>query len=330
VSPKAKEPKDDESEDSEDDIPEFRDENDAEAPAWQGELEDSDNTQEGDDVQSASTRSEASLHEESESLQDNASSYCGSDSTSNSVLEEYISYVRTILDQLTRISLTIRRAGAKYRLERVDKTLKATEETEEIKAFRQHLITIINSRFPDKGGEGVSATEKMKRIYDGKLSAVQLKLIRANILRRRRIDNFTSTRTLTTRVLVEAPKEVRIQKQDQTLATMDNAPSISMESSKPKESKLATPIIPEVHDTPAEKTRSVYTAAKTATDVGPNFDIKDLSADKTPSRITRMTKIGGSQAYPACPKPLPNGTLVCPYCNDKLPNSYAKNEQSWK
>ncbi|QKX60481.1 uncharacterized protein TRUGW13939_07626 [Talaromyces rugulosus] len=311
---------------SEDDIPQLVDENDAEAPAWEGELEDSDSTQESDEVQSSSTKSEALFNEESES-EDNALSNSGSTSTNNSVLEEYISYVRTILDQLTRISLTIRRAGAKYRFERADKALK---ETEEVKAFRQHLTTIINSGFPDKDAEGLPATEKMKRVYDdSKFSPVKLKLIRANILRRHRIEYFTKARART-HAPVEVPEEVQVQKPDKTPAAVDNAPPTSIVSSKEKESQPVTPIAPQAHEAPAERTRSIYTAAVTATDVGPNFDTTDLSANKTPSRITRVTKIGGSQAYPGCPKPLPNGTLICPYCNDKLPDSYAKNEQSWK
>ncbi|KAM3075289.1 hypothetical protein ACMFMG_007269 [Clarireedia jacksonii] len=324
----AKELKDDKSEDSADDIPELVGENDAEAPAWEGELEDSDSTQETDEAQSSSTKSEAPPDGESESVEDNSLSNSGSTSTNNSVLEEYISYARTILDQLTRISLTIRRAGAKYRFERADKALR---ETEEVKAFRQHLTTIINSGFPDEDAKDLPATEKMKRIYDdSKFSPVKLKLIRANILRRHRIKYFTEARVPRTHTPVEAPKEIQVQKPDKTPAAVDSAPPTSIVSSKVKESQPVTPITPQVHEAPVERTHSIYTAAVTATDVDPNFDTTDLFVNKTPSRMTRMTKIGGSQAYPGCPKPQPNGTLICPYCNDKLPESYAKNEQSWK
>lgn len=325
---KAKELEDGISEDSGDYILELVDENDVEAPDWDGELEDSDSTQESDEVQSSSTKSEALPNEEPEIVEDGALSNSGSISTNNSILEEYISYVRTILDQLTRISLTIRRSGAKYRFERADKALK---ETEEVKTFRQHLTTIINSGFPDKDAEGLPATEKMKRVYDdSKFSPVKLKLIRANILRRHRIEYFTKARASRTRAPVEAPNEVQVQRQDKTPAAVDSAPPTSIVSSKVKESQSVAPVAPQVHEVPVERTRSIYTAAVTATDVGPNFDTTDLSANKTPSRITRITKIGESQTYPRCPKPLTNGTLICPYCNDKLPASYANNEQTWK
>jgi hypothetical protein len=328
VRPGAKELKDNKSEDSADDIPELLDENGAEAPAWEGELEDSDSSQETDEVQSSWTTSEEPPDEESESVEDNSLSNSGSTSTNNSVLEEYISYVRTILDQLTRISLTIRRAGAKYRFERADKALK---ETEEIWKFSKHLTAIINSGFPDKDAEVLTATEKMIRVYDdSKFSPVKLKLIRANILRRHRIEYFTKARAPRTRSPVEAPKVVQGQKPDKTPAAVDIAPPTSNVSSKVKESQPVTPVAFQVHEAPVEGAPSTYTAAVTATDVGPNFDTTDLSADKTPSRITRMTKIGDSLVYPGCPKPQPNGTLICPYCNDKLPVSYAKNEQSWK
>jgi hypothetical protein len=246
----------------------------------------------------------------------------GSNLTIDSVLEEYISYVRTILDQLTRISLTIRRAGAKYRFERADKAL---EETEEVEAFRRHLTTIINSGFSDKDAEGVPTTEMMERAHDdSKFSPIQLKLIRANVLRRHRIEYLTRSRAPRSHASVEAPSEVQIQKPDKTSAAVDNAPSTSIVSSKGEESQPTTPIAPQVHE------RSIYSAAVTATDVGPNFDTAELSANKTPSGITRTTKIGESQAYPKYPMPQLNGTLICPYCNDKLPDSYAKNQQSWK
>lgn len=318
MSPEARELKDNDSEASADDIPELVDEDGAEIPAWEGELEDSDSTQETDEVQSSSTTSEEPPDEGFEIVEDNSLSNSGSTSTNNSALEEYISYVRTILDQLTRISLTIRRAGAKYRFERTDKALK---ETEEVKAFRQHLTAIINSGFPDEDAELLPVTEKMKRVYDdSKLSSVQLKLIRANILRRHRIEYFTKARTPG-----EVPKAVQVQKPGKTSAAADNTPPTRISSSKDKESQPVTPIASQEYEAAVERASSIYTTTVTAKDVGPNFDIRDLSADKTPSRVTRMTKIGKSLAYPECPKPQPNGTLICPYCNDKLPDSYAKN-----
>ncbi|GAM43620.1 hypothetical protein TCE0_060f18575 [Talaromyces pinophilus] len=324
----AKELTDHRPEDSADDIPDLVDENGAEAPAWEGELEDSDSTQETDEVQSSSTTLEEPNDEDSESVDDKSLSNSISSSTNHSVLEEYISYVRTILDQLTRISLTIRRAGAKYRFEKIDKALK---ETEEVKAFRQHLTAIINSGFPDKDAEVLPATEKMKRVYDdSKFSPVQLKLIHTNILRRHRIEHFTKARAPRTRAPAQVPNVIQVQKPDETPAAVDSAPRTSILSSKVEESQPLTPIAPQVHEAPVGRAASIYTAAVTATEVGPNLDITDLSADKTPSRITRMTKIGGSLAYPGCPKPQSNGTLICPYCNDKLPDSYAKNEQSWR
>ncbi|KAF3396793.1 hypothetical protein DPV78_007762 [Talaromyces pinophilus] len=324
----ATELKDNKSEDLADDVPDLVDENGEEAPAWEGELEDSDSTQETDEVQSSSTTLEEPTDEESESVDDKSLSNSISSSTNHSVLEEYISYVRTILDQLTRISLTIRRAGAKYRFEKIDKALK---ETEEVKAFRQHLTAIINSGFPDKDAEVLPATEKMKRVYDdSKFSPVQLKLIRTNILRRHRIEHFTKARAPRTRAPAQVPNVIQAQKPDETPGAVDSTPHTSILSSKVEESQPVTPIAPQVHEAPVGRAASIYTAAVTATDVGPNFDVTDLSADKTPSRITRMTKIGGSLAYPGRPKPQSNGTLICPYCNDKLPDSYAKNEQSWR
>jgi hypothetical protein len=67
------------------------------------------------------------------------------DEASGPILSEYISYVKTILGQLLRISLAIRKFGNKYRFEKADGAL----DENSFKEFRKHLTTVILMTFED-------------------------------------------------------------------------------------------------------------------------------------------------------------------------------------
>lgn len=297
--------------------------------ALEGEWEDPGSAQESEELETSSITSEAPPNEEPEIVEDDVLSISSPISTTDADVKQFIDNARTIQSLLISRSRNIWGDNAKYRFERADKALK---ETEEVKAFRRHLTAIINSGFPDKDAEGLPATEMMKRAYDdAKFSPVKLKLIRANILRKHRIEYFTQSQASRSHVPVEVADEIQIQKPDKTPAAIGNVPSTSAVSSKEKESQPVTSIAPpQVHEAPVEMSRSIYNAAVTASDVDSDCDTADLSANTTPPKITMVTKIGGLQAYPRPPEPQPDGTLICPYCNDKLPDSYAKNEQSWR
>ena len=103
----------------------------------------------------------------------------------DTALSEPVSYVKTILNQLTRISIAIRKSGAKYRFERADEALNEADFDD----FRKHLTTLILMRFEDLENRNLSAVEKVHRASDFKrLSQVQRRLVHANILRRNRIE----------------------------------------------------------------------------------------------------------------------------------------------
>ncbi len=74
-------------------------------------------------------------------------------------MSEFAFYIRMILDQLARITIAIRKAGNKYRFDRIDKDLK----TENFEEFRSHLTSVILSRFFDPVSESLNVMEKIRR-----------------------------------------------------------------------------------------------------------------------------------------------------------------------
>lgn len=243
------------------------------------------------------------------------------------VMAECMSYVRTTLDQLARASLAIRKAGNKYRFEKADAEL--DEDTFE--EFRSHLASITLRAFPDPEAQGLSAEQKMKRVSDyGALTPVQKRLVHTNILRKHRIEFVTKSRKKGQRPVrgdIGLAKDPGRLGETRPLTT----PSIagSQNSSRLQGSASCRPPASDVSKA-APTPSVVLTAAPTATDVGSRLDMKRFPSTQTPSKVTNLTRVGSAQAYPNCPKLGADGLLICPYCNDVLPSSYSKIEQSWK
>ncbi|USP74753.1 hypothetical protein yc1106_02027 [Curvularia clavata] len=122
-----------------------------------------------------------------------ASASSSGNETSDPFLSEQISYAKTILGQLQRISLAIRKSGNKYRFEKADATL----DENRFEDFRKHLTTVILMAFEDKMARELTAVQKMDKLSDyERLTPIQRRMVRANILRMNRIEFFTkSTRT---------------------------------------------------------------------------------------------------------------------------------------
>ncbi|KAF2963129.1 hypothetical protein GQX73_g10441 [Xylaria multiplex] len=243
------------------------------------------------------------------------------------VMAECMSYINITLDQLARLSLAIRKAGNKYRFEKADAELKDNAFEE----FRNHLASIILRAFPDPEAHGLSAEQKMKRVSDyGALTPVQKQLVHANILRKHRIEFTTRSRKRGERPvpgdigLVDNPHQL-----SQTRALTSSSIAGSQNSSRvqdPTSRQSPVPGVSKAAPTPSV----VLTMAPTATDVGSRLDVSRFMSAQTPSKVTNLTRVGSTQAYPNCPKLGIDGLLVCPYCDDVLPSSYARMEQSWK
>ncbi|KAI1826111.1 hypothetical protein F4861DRAFT_134629 [Xylaria intraflava] len=243
------------------------------------------------------------------------------------VMTECMSYVRTTLDQLAKVSLAIRKAGNKYRFEKVDAEL----DEDIFEEFRNHLTSVILRAFPDPAAPYLSAEEKVKRISDyGALTPIQKRLIHTNILRKHRIEFVTKARKKGKRPI---PGVIGLAKDSdrlgETRAPTTSSIAMSQSSSREKSPDSRRSLGPSVSQS-VPTPSVVHTEAATATDVGSRLDVNRFLSVQTPSKVTNLTRVGSTQAYPNCPKPDAEGLLICPYCDDVLPSSYTKMERSWK
>jgi hypothetical protein len=229
--------------------------------------------------------------------------------------------VKTILGQLTRISTAIRRSGAKYRYQKADATLKE----ELFKDFKTHLTFIILMGSIEANTEEPANTTAMRvRITDPKrLTAVQERLIRANIVRRNRIKFATRFMKRVKKPVAQQPQQPPpriIKLPDATDKSKSRLPQI------PAEAIVDRPIIP-----PQTSSIIAPSITQTATEMGSQFNWQQVAEPKnsSPSVVTRVTRTGAAQDYPSCPKPIPDGVLQCPYCADLLSDSYSQNASRW-
>jgi hypothetical protein len=248
------------------------------------------------------------------------------DEGSDPFLSENISYVKAILRHLIRISLVIRRSGNKYRFEKADATL----DERAFEDFRKYLTAIIWRAFEDPEHANLTVEEKIQRASDfDHLTPIQKRLIRANILRRNRLDFEKRSR---------APRSYgeTVLRRLELGGGPGNEPAAGPRiiDSGPERQ----PATPSVVVTPPPKTSTIQavrpgtsTDAATATDVSSKLDVKDIEM-RASSGMTRMTRIASSQAYPSSPRLGPGKSLVCPYCSDLLPSEYSepRHKDSWR
>ncbi|KAF7537784.1 hypothetical protein G7054_g3489 [Neopestalotiopsis clavispora] len=242
------------------------------------------------------------------------------------IIGECMFYAKTILDQLARLSLAIRKAGNKFRFEKIDSQLK----DEAYEPFRNHLASVVLRAFPDPDAERLSAEEKMKRVANyGGLTPIQKRLVHVNILRRHRIEFVTKSRKdkrPNTQDIGLIKDSRRLDETQSSRASSVPRAQTSRQTLESISSQLAKREFPKDAHTPSVAPGS----APTATDVDSRIDVKRFLNTPSSSNITKVTKIGTSQFYPDRPKPGANGLLICSYCDDVLPSSYEKGEQSWR
>lgn len=205
-------------------------------------------------------------------------------------------------------------------------------DTDAFADFCEHLTRIILRGTADPDAALLSASEKMERASDyNRLTVIQKRLVRANILRKHRIDFTTQSRRdqLSKSRLqwseaeyagVSPPQAVteNIASSTTSIPRPGHEPDVSLSNSRP-----------EIRNKDEPAPSAALMTVHTATDIDSSFDTNRVLASKAHSITTKLTRIGASQAYPPCPK-VDKGMLVCPYCNDVLPPSFFENQQSWK
>ncbi|KAK4167717.1 hypothetical protein QBC43DRAFT_311328 [Cladorrhinum sp. PSN259] len=232
----------------------------------------------------------------------------------NPLLDEHVLYIKTNINQLLRISSEIRKSGNKYRFGKIDGEL----EENSFSDFRQHLTAVILRGFHDDKAPDLPAYENIRRafIFD-RLNKVQQRLVRANILRRNRIQVLSKTRYRPKLSTQNQPNPVL--KRDAALGLV-----INDTEADPEPIPRPTSSDPDAQPQAGLSRTATSTAGQrtvTATEPGSHVETRVESLIKrtrTPSNITGVTRIGSTQAFPRCPAPGMDGAVMCPYCGDPL------------
>ena len=173
--------------------------------------------------------------------------------------------IKTILGQLARISTALRQSGTKYRYRKADASLKE----EDFEDFKEHLTVMILGIQPN-AEEPANAVIMRLSISEPELTAVQKRLIYANIVRRNRI--IFATRSM---------KPVTQQAQQRPVKIAE-IPAPKTEPITCLPSRLVEPVEPP--QAPSIVTQSI---TQTVTEVGSQFNWQAAESEKpTPSFMT--------------------------------------------
>lgn len=229
--------------------------------------------------------------------------------------------IRTVLKQLSRIHVAIRRAGNNLRHQRADAALGDALDTKDFIEWKGDMESLILMGIENKNRnqgleEGRSPCHTQRRT----LSKVQERLIRANLIRRHRMRYARAVleeakRKDAERMLGEARNRVSAQKQ-------------VIEPAPPQAHETAAVIQVEIH--PIKKP-PVSENQQTATDIPSKFKVPLANSRKSATIITKATQTGREQNYPRWHKDSgAYGNFLCPYCAEPLSRDYINNDVRWR
>jgi hypothetical protein len=232
------------------------------------------------------------------------------------LFSEQMFNIKSILGQLARISTAIRRSGANYRYQKADALL----DEESFEDFKRELtVIVLMGSIEARVVEPADNFNITAQITDSsRLTAIQNRLIHTNIVRRNRIKFATRS--------MQRSEKAKPQQQQLKFISLPDIP-VELPSQSPSKAVSNKPV------TSSQAPSTVATSVvQTATDIGSQFKWEQATGPKTqsPSVMTKVTRTGAAQDYPACPKPVLDDMLQCPYCADILPTSYSKQVSRWK
>lgn len=224
--------------------------------------------------------------------------------------------IRTILNQLARISLAIQKSGAKHRFKRVDTLL-----DEALYApFKSHLSFLILIKFD---------TTSQSSDYE-KLSKVQKRLVHANIVRRNRIKQLTkpSPSAGISQRQTEDRRDPITSVNEALLATTLPTQNVQQQAAVPLDPNPVPQSQSEAKPTHSRATDQAISRATSTPGSGLTTNIQAILSKMTRSVATKATHIGASVEYPRCPHGKTDEDFECPYCNSILPSQY-REKASW-
>lgn len=259
----------------------------------------------------------------------------GEEDDDQSFLVECKRNVDRTLDQLTRISVLIRKSGSRLRHQKADIALDFQSLPDDLRALRDGLTEIVllpadsfqaklidtlrKEVFRQRIPVSVLIVTRAWFLKPTRLTRVQDRLIRANIRRQNRF--------LKAKEIKEDKTGFEVRQEQQLLTTADKLiPGEEM----PRSLKDLPTTIKSVSNRrrgPSEEdpTPSVQEYSQTATDLGSQFTLKSNAATATMSVDTRTSAPSATLDYPR-PPPIRHGrvTFQCPYCQHTLPQDYTE------
>lgn len=223
----------------------------------------------------------------------------GNDAT---VLSKAMRDVEQLINQLARLSVTIRNAGTISRFRKADHLF----DPEDYSEFRTYLENLVKARSPGQNGVGVD----FAKIY---MTPIQERLIEANLRRRNR---FAYAMRHSQKLAMASPK-------------LPEKSSVVLDQMGTKSSPMTPDASPNVavHETTSS------TADLTETNASSIGALPPPMPTRVPPSRADMTQITSTAAKMIYPKP-PRAKLglqqfKCPCCCQTLPLSYQESTQ-WK
>lgn len=214
--------------------------------------------------------------------------------------------VEDSLNQLSRLTIAIRKAGIRSRLQKADSSFDS--ENLQITTLRRHLELLLLVR-PDEHG---SSESSQKQLDTTRLTPIQSRLIEANLKRRNRF--------------LYAQRHA--QKLENNSVKQDSRPSatvVSVKQQHPKSDKGKTATL----SPPKEKILEDNPGAQSTT-TATMVDEKILIPPKSANPTTVVSVTSSRISYPK-PPPIHDGQRVftCPCCCQSLPTTVARGNH-WK
>ncbi|KAK1513158.1 hypothetical protein CTAM01_00554 [Colletotrichum tamarilloi] len=237
-------------------------------------------------------------------------------------VEYHMFYVKATIARLIDLSTKIRQSGNKYRYHKADASLKEGDFIEYVQSWKSSILGSSLEKATAAVPYQTGAIADF--LHESRLTTVQRRLIRANLLRRNRIQ-FIRESTEDHEATIEASiaeTAMEFEPQPTQLETVD------------REFEAESQALPD-NDMPVQaSSKIVPSASHTATHIGSQFDLSIFLEEETsPSVVTRATRIGGRDdlEYPKCPKPSTvSSLLTCPYCANVLPEKCLMSQSLWR
>lgn len=239
--------------------------------------------------------------------------------------------IRTVLKQLSRIHVAIRRAGNYLRHQRADAALGDALDTKDFIEWKEDMENLILMDIENRNQkQGLEEGRYPRHLQQRTLSKVQERLIRANLLRRHRIQYARSAleakRKDAQRLLEEAKN--RTPAQSEVIEPAPPQPHVVAAVIEPErlERKDQGPVESHpIKNPPGSENQ------QTATDIPSKFKVPLANSRKSGTIITKGTQTGRGQNYPRWHKDLgAYGNVLCPYCAEPLSRDYINNDVRWR